>query len=134
MCAHGSRSRRIKMSNELKTGSTMKKFWLLSVITPLLLASSCSEQGKNQEINEESPKELFALKNSGWDIYEGENYRYSDNSLPRICPTRCSLMRTAPWVTPRLFPDFSPVHCRKRPTTRVLLPITAKTSSSLIRF
>ena len=60
----------------------MKKFWLLSVIMFLLLTSFCSKQEKNnQEINEESPLKLFSLKNSGWDIYEGENYRYGPSII-----------------------------------------------------
>lgn len=64
----------------------MNKEWLFSIVIPLLLISSCSDQEKNNqnlkdEPTDESPRELFTLKNSGWDIYDGANYRYGPSII-----------------------------------------------------
>ncbi|MDI9606421.1 MAG: hypothetical protein QM305_14080 [Bacteroidota bacterium] len=51
----------------------------------LLFFTCCGESGKEQEQedqqNVEKPKELFKLKNKGWDIYSGPNYRYGPSII-----------------------------------------------------
>ena len=60
----------------------MKKRWLLPLLISLLLLPCCSEQEKGGQ-EETGPKavKVFKLKNSGWDIYEGENYRYGPSII-----------------------------------------------------
>ena len=60
----------------------MKKRWLLPLLISLLLLPCCSEQEKRGQ-EETGPKavKVFKLKNSGWDIYEGENYRYGPSII-----------------------------------------------------
>ena len=57
----------------------------LFILMALLFFTCCGESGKEQEQedqqNVEKPKELFKLKNKGWDIYSGPNYRYGPSII-----------------------------------------------------
>jgi hypothetical protein len=49
---------------------------LLYITASLFLFFSCNDQEKKEDAPSIKPKEVFTLKNSGWDIYSGDGYRY----------------------------------------------------------
>lgn len=59
----------------------MRKYILFFLTASLFLFFSCNDQEKKEDTISAEPRELFTLKNSGWDIYSGDSYRYGPSII-----------------------------------------------------